>query len=98
MQQRPGVEANARVSCQVNSGGKKEQILHIYTLELKVTKMSIMALTDFKGHKLVQPQMDNIIALTYLTKMEGRTKRPGMDKITMEMWSHLVSKRITITA
>lgn len=39
------------------------KVYTLYTLELQATKMSILDFTKIKGHKLVQPQTDNIIAL-----------------------------------
>ena len=64
---------------------------HINILELLAVKLAIQTFTKYRDVKAIHLQVDNIVALTYLTKMGG-TQNLKMVELAKEIWG------ITITA
>ena len=80
-----------------SNGQKKEESLHIYVLELIVTKFAILAFTKGQSKIPIHLQIDNNTALSYLSKM-GDTHKREVLHITKSIWSFFPSKQIIMSA
>ena len=90
----------SKLGCELGGGSngqKKEESLHIYVLELIVTKFAILAFTKGQSNIPIHLQIDNNTALLYLLKMGGTHKREVLH-ITKSIWSFFPSKQITMSA
>ena len=75
----------------------QERRHHINILELKaINLVRTFTIKEPKGIS-VHMKVDNLTALSYLTKMGG-TKSPIMTQISKEIWEYILDRQITITA
>ena len=71
---------------------------HINILGLRAAKYAILSFTRlYPTAKKINIKMHNIVALSYLVKMEG-TQTQFLIQISKEIWEYLLDKGITITA
>ena len=76
---------------------KLETKEHINGLELKAANFAILTFTKiFPQTKIIDLQMDNIAALSYIAKMEGTHNRVFSDQ-AKETWNSLLANGIIIT-
>lgn len=71
---------------------------HINVLELKAGKFAIMAFTKmFPEVKVAYLQMDNVVALSYIKKMEGvGYPQKVLSGLFKQIWDYLIINGITI--
>ena len=75
----------------------QEMKYHINNLELLAVKLAIQTFIKYRDVKAIHPQVENIVALTYLMKIRG-TQNLKMVELTKEIWDYLLNWGITITA
>ena len=63
----------------------QEMKYHINILELLAVKLAIQTFTKYRDIKAIHLQVDNIVALTYLTKIRA-TKNRKMVELAKEIW------------
>ena len=87
--------------CQkVSTGGQwtlQESNLHVNVLELLAIKLALLTFSKKFNLKSVHFQVDDMIALSYLMKIEG-TQNKEMIFISKEIWEFTMSKEIMLTA
>ena len=82
----------------------QEMKYHINILDLLAVKLTIQTFTKYRGVKAIHLQVDNIVALTYLVKMDegdggaGGIQNLKMVELAKEIWEYLSKYGITITA
>ena len=82
----------------ISTGGMwSAQEYHINILELLAVKLAIQTFTKYRDAKAIHLQVDNIVALTYLTKMGG-TQNLKIVELAKEIWEYLLKWGITITS
>ena len=84
----------------ISTGGtwtQAESQLHINTLELIAAELAIKTFTKGKEVSSIHIQMDNTVALCYLTKMGG-TRSQELNIISKRIWQYLLEREITPTA
>ena len=69
---------------------------YINELELLAAKLALQTFLKRQNFTSIHMQMDNIVALAYLKKMEA-TKNQKMIILSKEIWEILISKQIIIT-
>ena len=75
----------------------QEKEMHINFLELKAAKLAIISFHRLFPESLsIHIQIDNIVALTFLIKMEG-TRSEVSTAVSKEIWRYLLDHQITIT-
>ena len=69
---------------------------HITVLKLLAIKLALQTSLKILKHKAIHLQIDSMIALTYLLKMEG-TQNLKLVQLAKEIWDHLFQCGITLT-
>jgi hypothetical protein len=71
--------------------------LHINVLELKAIQFAMQSLPKHKQNIHIHIKLDNTTVVAYLNKVRG-TRSEQLLRITEQIWTHCLSKKIMITA